>query len=71
MRIDLLGLGLDQAMAVLEREGIVPQVTTTCAPRHRDDVRGALRVVYASDDGSRLTVSGFVDPIADGAQEKA
>ena len=71
MRIDLLGLELDQALSVLGGEGIEPQVTSTCAPRRREEARGTLRVVYASDDGKRLTVSGFVDPIADGTQENA
>ena len=69
MRHDLLGLELEQALAVLEREGIAAQVITTRAPRRPDDPRAVLRVVYASDDGERLTVSGFLDPIAESLQE--
>ena len=69
MRVDLLGLELNQALAVLAHEGIEPAVTTTCAPKRRDETRGLLRVVWASDDGERLTVSRFLDPIADGTQE--
>ncbi|MBQ7887443.1 MAG: hypothetical protein IJ313_11195 [Clostridia bacterium] len=57
------------ACAILEGEGIAAQVTTTRAPKRQDDARGTLRVVYASDDGSQLTVSAFVDPIAEGRQE--
>ena len=57
------------AQAMLEREGIVPEITVTRAPRRQDDAGCTMRVVYASDDGRRLTVSAFVDPIADGLQE--
>ena len=69
MRHDLLGLELSMAIAVLEGEGIDPVITVTRAPRRRDDEGCAMRVVWASDDGGRLTVSPFVDPIADGMQE--
>jgi len=69
MRHDLLGLELSMARAVLEREGIDPQITVTRAPKRQDDARCMMRVVYASDDGRQLTVSGFVDPIADSIQE--
>ena len=69
MRHDLLGLELEQALYVLEHEGITAQVTTTSAPRRTDCTDAVLRVVYASDDGERLTVSRFLDPIADGEKE--
>ena len=69
MRIDLLGLELDQALALLALEGIQPEVTVTSSPRRKDESACTMRVVYACDDGSALTVSGFMDPIADG--EKA
>jgi hypothetical protein len=69
MRIDLLGLELDQALALLAGEGIQPQITATRSPRRKDESSCIMRVVYASDDGCALTVSGFMDPIADG--EKA
>ena len=69
MRHDLLGLELEQALALLRREGIEAQVTVTRAPKRPDDAGALLRVVYASDDGERLTVSGFLDPIADAGQE--
>ena len=65
MRIDLLGLELDQALALLASEGIQPEITTTRSPRRKDESSCTMRVVYASDDGSALTVSGFMDPIAD------
>ena len=71
MRIDLLGLELEQALALLAREGIDPQVMSTRSPRRKDESGCKMRVVYASDDGLELTVSGFMDPIADGLQEKA
>ena len=69
MRIDILGLELDQALAVLSQEGVVSEVTVTSAPRRRDETGGKLRVVYASDDGKRLTAARFLDPIADAVQE--
>ena len=70
MRHDLLGLELSMARAMLQSEGIEPEITVTRAPRRQDDAGCTMRVVYAGDDGRRLTVSGFVDPIADGVQEK-
>ena len=69
MRHDLLGLELSMAIAMLEAEGIEPEVTVTRAPKRQDDEGCTLRVVYASDDGRQLTVSAFVDPIADGIRE--
>ena len=71
MRIDLLGLELEQALALLERDGIAPKVTATRSPRRKDESGCTMRVVYASDDGRNLTVSGFMDPIADALEEKA
>ncbi|MBQ2992205.1 MAG: hypothetical protein IJD60_13105 [Clostridia bacterium] len=64
MRIDILGLELDQALAVLAQEGVSPDVTITSAPRRREETDGVLRVVYADDGGRRLTVSRFLDPIS-------
>ena len=69
MRHDLLGLELAMACAVLQGEGIDPEITVTRAPKRQDDAGCRMRVVYASDDGKQLTVSGFVDPIADSLQE--
>ena len=69
MRDDLMGLELEGALAALGSEGIEPQVTLTSAPKRREESGGVLRVVYASDDGRRLTVSRFLDPIADRTQE--
>ena len=69
MRHDLLGLELSMACAVLKAEGIEPAITVTRAPKRQGDEGCAMRVVFASDDGRRLTVSPFVDPIADGLQE--
>ena len=66
MRIDLLGLQLDAAKAVLAGEGISPVITVTHAPKRADETRGILRVVYASDDGAALTVARFLDPLAEG-----
>lgn len=64
MRTRLLGLPLDGALALLREAGIEPQVVATKAPR-RDGEAGALRVVSAAQDGSRLIVSRFLDPLAD------
>jgi hypothetical protein len=66
MRIDLLGLQLDAAKAVLAGEGISPEITVTHAPKRADEARGTLRVVFASDDGAKLTVARFLDPIEEG-----
>ena len=65
MREDLLGLELSQAQAMLSREGIVPVVTVTSAPKKVPRQGGSLRVVYASDDGAALTAAAFLDPIAE------
>lgn len=69
MRDDLLGLSLDCALEALHAEGISPEITRTSAPKRAAETRGAWRVVYASDDGKRLTAAQFLDPIADGQQE--
>ncbi|MBQ7784656.1 MAG: hypothetical protein IJ381_00710 [Clostridia bacterium] len=69
MRHYLLGLELSMALAMLKSEGVEPQVTVTRAPKRQDDANCTMRVVYASDDGKELTVSAFVDPIAEGLQE--
>ena len=66
MRIDLLGLELHAAKAVLAGEGISPEITVTHAPKRADETRGVLRVVFASDDGTKLTAARFLDPIAEG-----
>ena len=63
MRLNLLGLTLDEARALLAQEGVCPQVCVTSAPRRQGETRGVLRVVHASDDGARLTVSRFLDPL--------
>ena len=64
MRLDLLGLDLEAARAVLSQEGVYPQVCVTSAPRRQGETRGVLRVVYASQDGARLTVARFLDPLS-------
>ncbi|MDD7173665.1 MAG: hypothetical protein PUH70_01130 [Clostridiales bacterium] len=71
MRESLLGLRLPDAVETLRREGIDPQVTLTAAPRRREAQEGELRVVYASDDGRRLTAARFLNPIAFRGQENA
>ena len=64
MRLNLLGLTLDEARALLTQEGVCPQVRVTSAPRRREETRGVLRVVDASQDGVRLTVARFLDPLS-------
>ena len=64
-----MGLELEGALCALRAEGIEPQVTLTSAPKRREETGGVLRIVYASDDGRRLTVSRFLDPIAEHVQE--
>ena len=66
MRIDLLGLDVDAAQAILAGEGICPQITLTSAPKRTEETRGVLRVVFASDDGAQLTVARFLDPLDEG-----
>ena len=63
MRLNLLGLELEAARALLADEGICPQVRVTCAPRRTEETRGTLRVVHASEDGAQLTVARFLDPL--------
>lgn len=58
MRVDLLGLELSDARRILQGEGEEPAVTRTGARSE-----GVWRVVYASDDGKRLTVAAFVEPL--------
>ena len=69
MRTDLLGLPLEQALRVLAGEGVEPQVTVTNAPRRASETRGMLRVVFASDDGAKLTAARFLDPIEENQEE--
>ena len=63
MRTGILGLELTAALILLRAEGIEPEVTVTAAPKAAAR-EGTLRVVYASDDGKRLTAACFVDPAA-------
>ena len=65
MRIDLLGLDVESARAMLEEEGVVPQITLTSAPKRAQETQGMLRVVFASDDGAQLTAARFLDPLDD------
>ena len=62
MRIELLGLELERAVALLSAQGVTPRVRVTRAPK---DARegGALRVVYASDDGRELVAAAFHEPL--------
>ena len=69
MRLNLLGLELEAAQAMLAQEGVRPQVSVTGAPRRQGETRGVLRVVAASDDGARLTVARFLDPLSDGTPD--
>ena len=68
MRLNLLGLELDAARQMLRGEGIEPQVTLTSAPRRMDEERGVLRVVHATENGARLTVARFLDPLDESAR---
>ena len=65
MRDDLMGLPLERALDMLKREGVSPEIVQTDAPKRRGETGGLLRVVYASDDGRRLTAARFFDPIAE------
>ncbi|MEG0935745.1 MAG: hypothetical protein RSJ41_09150 [Clostridia bacterium] len=62
----LLGLPLDEALETLEADGIVPQITYTCAPARGDRAprcAGSARVVrYAR---GVLTVSRFIDHVVE------
>lgn len=67
---ELLGLSLETALLRLGEMGITPQVDVTCAPRRREDARGELRVVRIAQDGAQLTAARFINPLAEGRQEK-
>lgn len=57
---DLLGLCLEDALALMEARGVTPTIVTTRAPRDpRED--GTLRVIRVR--GTELTVSAFQDGI--------
>ena len=57
---DLLGLRLEDALALLRERGVTPTVVTARAPRNpRED--GTLRVIRVR--GAELTVSAFQDGI--------
>ena len=65
MREDLLGLPLQEALRLLELEGIAPRVTLTAAPRRTQPQEGVLRVVYACE-GGELTAARFLEPLPNG-----
>ena len=57
---DLLGLRLEDALALMEARGVTTTIVTTRAPRDpRED--GTLRVIRVR--GTELTVSAFQDGI--------
>ena len=60
-----MGLTLEHALELLKEEGVSPEIRKTDAPKRREETGGNLRVVYASDDGTKLTVARFLDPIAE------
>ena len=62
MRTELLGLELDQALALLRAEGKNPAVRETRSPRRREQEGGTLRVVSVKED--EVLVSRFFDPIS-------
>ena len=57
---ELLGLRLEDALALLEARGVTPTVITTRAPRNPRE-GGTLRVIRVR--GEELTVSAFQDSI--------
>ena len=65
MREDLLGLALDEALRLLDEQGIAARVTLTAAPRRAGTQEGVLRVVYASE-GGELTAARFLEPLEGG-----
>ena len=65
MREELLGLALDEALRLMQGQGLSPRVTLTAAPRRAGSQEGVLRVVYASE-GGELTAARFLEPTTDG-----
>ena len=65
MREELLGLPLDEALRLMQAQGLSPRVTLTAAPRRASSQEGVLRVVYASESGE-LTAARFLEPTTDG-----
>ena len=59
--MNVLGLPLAEAMALLSREGLCPLVERTAG--RREAAEGTERVVRISGDGRRLTVARFPDGI--------
>lgn len=64
--LSLCGMPLEQVVAALEQQGIVPQITVTCAPRRTEDSSRILRVIRVNDGGRKLTVARFYDVVSNG-----
>lgn len=61
--ISVLGLPLDEALAVLEQNGITGVTANEYAAPRGGITRGTLRVIRMSDDGKTLTVCRFADDV--------
>ena len=59
----LLGTPIEEAMAVLRRDGFNPDIVYTTSPKGQRN--GIFRVLKISDDGKKIVASAFLDPIAD------
>ena len=65
---ELLGLSLEQALAVCAQQGFEPAVQYTAALRHPVE-RGQYRVVRVQDGGKRLTCARVPELTEDNIEE--
>lgn len=61
--ISVLGLPLDEALGVLEQNGITGVTANEYAAPRGGITRGTLRVIRMSADGKTLTVCRFADDV--------
>lgn len=59
--MNLRGLPLESALAVLKEKGIEPEIIRTAGFREAAD--GTERVIRIQEDGRRLTVARFPDQV--------
>ena len=68
--ISVLGLPLDEALGVLEQNGITGVTANEYAAPRGGITRGTLRVIRMSADGKTLTVCRFADDVYENQKEK-
>ncbi len=57
----IMGLPLEKALAILEKQSIIPAHIETTAPPKHPERQGTKRVVAVRDNGRTLVVASFKD----------